>query len=664
MKGRLLDLGWREVEVVDEDLGKSAEGYAERTGFERVASEVCMGKVGVVAARELSRLARNSRDWQRLIEVCKVVDTLLVDHETIYDPRRGNDRLLLGLKGSLNEYELDVLRVRSVEARREKARRGELIVIAPVGYVKTAVDGGLEKEPDRRVQEAIELVFRKTLEFGAVRQTFLWLIERGVNLPARRHGPDGWKTIWKRPTYSTVIRILKNPVYAGAYVYGRTGVAVELKNGTTQRKLRRKPADRWIALIHDHHEGYIGREGFERIQKMISKNAQMCFNSDPGAPKSGRALLAGRVRCRRCARKLMVGYAGRGDIHRYVCRRGAVDNAEPSCISFAGRSVDEAVSREVLRVVEPGAVEAAVLAGREAAEEKDEVVRALELDLEAARYATDRAWRQYDAADPENRLVAGELEGRWNAALEEARELEARTERERIRRQGISPPTVEEFKDLAQDLGRVWDDPATDVRLKKRIVRALTEEVIADIDEEANEIVLVIRWKGGVHTELRVRRRRRGEGGAHTSPDIVDAVKVLTLINSDRQIAGYLNRNGLRTGRGNRFTQQLVVALRCKRGIPVHSPERRWTEGWMNLTEAAACLGVKPKTLRRAAERGDIEAMHPLPDGPWVFKREHLAGPAGRKVIERARRRRKGAARQAPGQLSLFPSSTYPGGAV
>lgn len=240
MRKRLRDLGWREIDVVDEDLGKSAEGHAERTGFERMVAQVSLGKVGAVAAREVSRFARNSRDWQKLVEVCRVVDTLLVDHETVYDPRRGNDRLLLGLKGSLNEYELDIFRLRSVEARREKARRGELIVSAPVGYVKTP-DGRIEKDPDKRVQEAIMLVFRKTLELGAARQALLWFIEHGIDLPARSRCPLGRETVWKRPTYAAVMSILRNPVYAGIYAYGKTEAAV---SSGTARRSRRPDASR------------------------------------------------------------------------------------------------------------------------------------------------------------------------------------------------------------------------------------------------------------------------------------------------------------------------------------------------------------------------------------------------------------------------------------
>lgn len=658
MRKRLGDLGWREIDVVDEDLGRSAAESGSRPGFERMVAEVCLGRVGVVAAREVSRFARNSRDWQQLVEVCRVVDTLLVDHETVYEPRRGNDRLLLGLKGSLNEYELDILRLRSVEARHEKARRGELVITAPVGYVKTS-DGRLEKVADVRIQEVIELVFRKTLELGAARQALLWLIEHGIDLPARRHGPLGWEIVWRRPTYPILGSILRNPTYAGIYSYGKTEAVVELRDGIPRKKMRRKPRERWLSLLPDHHEGYIAREDFDRIQDLMARNAQAFRSTAPGAPKRGSALLVGLLRCRRCGRKLGVRYTGSSHkVPRYYCNRGNLDHAEPRCINVGALDADAAVAREVLRVVKPAAVDAALKAARDLTAERDDAIAALELDLKAARYAAEKAWRQYDAADPENRLVAGELERRWNAALERVREVERRIDAERARREAARPPDPNAIRELAADLPRVWGHAKADARLKKRIVRAVVEEIIVNVDAPAGVVELVIHWKGGVHTELRVRRRRRGESRHAAPSETVDAVRALTLICVDTMIAGYLNRNGLRTGRGNRWTRERVTSLRSKRGIPRHSPERKRVEGWMSLTDAAVYTGIGQRALRRAVERGELEALHPLAEGPWIFRRENLDGERGQEVIERARMRKKGGGIHCPGQLSLLESGT------
>ncbi len=462
MQERLRQLGWCEIEVIDEDLGRSAAGTVQRAGFERLVVAVSLGQVGAVAAREVSRFARNNREWQQLVEVCRVVDTLLIDQEAIYTPRQGNDRLLLGLKGSLNEYELDLLRERSVEARREKARRGELIVVAPVGFMKTE-DQRLEKDPDRRVQEAIRLAFAKFLELGSVRQTLWWFIEQEVVLPVRLANGE---TRWRRPSYSHVYRILTHPAYGGAYAYGKTEQTMHYDDGQPRRVSRRKPRDQWLALLPDAHEGYLSWEQFEHIQRMISENGT--GTGKPGAAKRGLSLLAGLLRCRRCGRKLTVYYTGRDhNMLRYACRRGLLDNGEASCIAFGGTAADEVLSQQLLRVVQPGALEAALLSARDVGREQDEVLAALARDLEAARYAANRAWKQYDASDPDNRLVTSELERRWNQALQRVEELEQRIDQQRSQRTTQATPTADDFKSLAADLEAVWAHPQDRRALKK-----------------------------------------------------------------------------------------------------------------------------------------------------------------------------------------------------
>lgn len=632
MQDRLQQLGWREIEVVDEDLGRSAAGTVTRAGFERMVAEVCLGKVGAVAAREVSRFARNSREWQRLVEVCRVVDTVLIDQETVYTPRQSNDRLLLGLKGSLNEYELDLLRQRSVEARREKARRGELLVTAPVGYLKTE-EHHWEKDPDRRVQQAVLLVFRKFVELGTARQTLLWFLEHGLQLPVyTRQG----ETFWKRPTYATVYRILTNPIYGGAYAYGKTERTLHYENGEPRRGARRKPREQWLALIPNSHEGYVSWEQHQQIRRAIAENVR---GGEPsGMVQGGAALMTGLLRCRRCGRKLAVAYTGNHhDVLRYECRRGWLDSGEPRCIGFGGMPVDETIAQEVLRVVQPAAVEAAVLASQEEARKQDEVLEAWGRDLEAARYAAQRAQKQYDAADPENRLVADELERRWNQALQRVQEIELRIEQHVHGPGKATTATREEYEELATKLETVWNCADTDVRLKKRIVRTLIHEVVVEVDAEAGELILVLHWKGGVHTELRLPRRRRGQNSKQTSKEIVAAVRTLARICSDEVIAGTLNRNGLLTGRGNRWTKEGVTSLRSHHQIPGYGSDRRQREGWMNLTEAADSIGVSARTLRLAVERGEIEADHPLDEGPWVFNRCELEKKAAVNFVKRVR---------------------------
>ncbi len=654
MEKRIRELGFSDVEIIDDDLGRTASGSVQRVGFERMVAEVCLGKVGAVCAREVSRFARNSREWHQLVEMCSLVDAVLVDHETIYDPRDSNDRLLLGLKGSLNEYELDLLRHRSLEARKAKAARGELILTPPAGFEKE--EGSLRKDPDRRVQAAITLVFDKCLELGSARQTLMWLIEQGLDLPVKTRTLSKWTTRWKRPTYQTVIRILHNPIYAGAYTYGKTEMQAMAHGTRLKKSSRRRPVGEYAVLIHDHHEGYVSRERFERVQEMIARNVT---KRGSGAARNGRALLSGLLRCRRCASKLTVMYTGtKHDIPRYCCARGSLDVGKSRCISFGGVSVDDAIAAEVLRAVEPGALEAAAHACEDSAMEHAKLLETLGLEVQAATYAAGRAHEQYDAVDPRNRLVANELEERWNDALEKLALAENRLRAAQSAAPESRRPSQDAMLAIASDLGSVWEDPQTDVTLKKRIVRTLIDEIIVDIDDDAAEVVLVVRWTGGVHSELRVTKRRKGQNKAHTSRDTIDVVRVLARICPDATIALYLSRNGLLTGRGNRWTKERVTSLRSHHKIPRYRPEAAESAEWLNLTDAAAHAQVSPTTLRLAIERGEVQGLHPLPNGPWVIQREELDSPSAQARFEVARSRAARAAPPSVGQLDLAISNT------
>jgi hypothetical protein len=384
---------------------------------------------------------------------------------------------------------------------------------------------------------------------------------------------------------------------------------------------------------------------------MVSSNVPTSRHH--GAPKHGDALLAGLIRCKRCGRKLTLRYSGmKHHIPRYSCSRGWLDNAEPRCIAFGGLRVDDAIEAALLSVVGPGAIAAATAAEQEAGQRRDQVRDALGRDLEAARYAADRAFRQYDAADPANRLVTGELEARWNKALAHVAEVEGKIAAHDAATPAVATDPVS-LGMLASDLKTVWSAPTTDARLKKRIVRTLIQEIVADIDDAAAEIVLIVHWIGGLHSEMRLPRRRRGQRNS-TSADVIAAVRQLVLIANDDLIAGILNRNGLVTGNGNRWTRERVTSMRSNYRIPVFKPAEDGIEPWLNLSKAAQLLKIAPKTLRLAAEAGEIEAIHPLPDGPWIFARAALTTSAAQSITERARQNPKYPAGSHPDQQSLF----------
>lgn len=651
MHKRVKEFGWSEVEIIDDDLGQTASGAVQRAGFEKMLSEVCLGKIGAVAAREVSRFARNSRDWQQLIEICRLVDTLLIDHDTVYDSRRSNDRLLLGLKGSMNEYELDLLRLRSQEACMAKARRGELYRRVPIGFVIN--DGRLEKTPDVRIQQVIELIFRKFFELGSARQVSCWLTENNMDVPSLiKNG----HVQWKRSRYTTVTSILQNPIYAGIYTYGRTQTKQKLVDGRLRKSSLRVKREDYHVFIPDHHEGYIDKTEYYRIEKMLADNARKIESK--GAVKRGPALLAGLLRCRRCGRKLIVNYtSGTKNALRYNCFRGYLDLGESKGIGFGGQDLDKAVSEEILRVLKAPAIKATREAWEKINHGQDDRIDSLKLQVESAVYESQRAFRQYDASDPENRLVTAELEKRWNACLDrqaslenKLKELEAQSE--------TTHPDWDDFYKLYEDLEKIWNQPECDTKIKKRIIRTLIREIVVDVNREAGLIIAVIHWFGGIHSELKVKTRRRGHNNYAASDSVRQTVRELALIFNDELIASYLNKNRIFTGKGNRWSKMRVSSFRSKHKIKREIADNENQKAWLNLTQASEYLGVSGQALRKAVVRGELPAKHPLEIGPWIFKMEDLKTEQALLVTERIKSRYRGGEMHDDKTLSLFKSST------
>jgi len=653
-------LGWTRVVVIDDDLGKSGATAAGRAGFQRLVAEVSLGRAGAVFGLEVSRLARNNRDWYQLLDLCGLMGTLIVDAEGVYDPRQLNDRLLLGLKGTMSEAELGWIRQRAQEGLLAKARRGALILGLPVGYVQTR-DGRIEKHPDQRVRQAIELVFTKFAELGSVRQTLLWFRQEQLPLPSIERDPAWGATVgWRLPVYHTILKFLTNPFYAGAYAFGRTGTRTTIVEGVprTTRGHRRAPEE-WIALVRDHHEPYIPWEVYERNRQLIAHNAQMKGLMVQGAVRRGPSLLPGLLRCGHCGRRLHVSYSGTtGYVPRYSCRGAAINHGAGRCIAFGGLRIDAAIEREILRVVTPGAIEAALATAAAGEEAQAAVRRALELELREARYEADRAQRQYDAVEPEHRLVAETLERRWNAALERVQRVEERLAALAADAQRRPAADRASLLGLAEDLPRVWADPAADIRTKKRIVRLLIEEIIAKIvPEPYPQIELIIHWKGGQHTQLVLPRNRKGYHRACTDRTVIDVVRDLARRLPDAQIARVLNRLGYRTGAGNTWTQHRVTSLRSHHQIPAfdRAVDRARL---LTLAEAAKALGVSPGTVRRLITLNLLPATQPVPHAPWAIRPEDLRLTAVQRAVEAVKRGGALPRTPVPGQLTLENSTT------
>jgi DNA invertase Pin-like site-specific DNA recombinase len=647
-------LGFQQVEVVDEDLGRSGSGQVERPGFQHLVAEVCTGQVGAVLCIEASRLARNGRDWHHLIELCGLVRTIVIDPDGVYDPGILNDRLLLGLKGTMSEFELNLLRQRSLEAIRQKARRGELRFRLPVGFRWTP-NGKVEIDPDRRVQQAVRLVFAKMKELGSARQVLLWFRGEKTNLPALVLEGTGHNILWKLPVYNTIWHMLRNPMYAGAYAFGKTESRTKVIAGRARKSEgHSKPADSWMVLIRDHHPGYISWVQFERNQSMLADNAHMKSRMEPKAGRGGRSLLAGLLRCRRCGRMLHVAYSGsHSEVPRYHCRGAHINHGGAWCISFGGLRPDRAVAAEILKAVQGNAIEAALEVAARVTEQRDLRHRALSLELEQAQYEVRLAARRYESVDPDNRLVAAELEARWNAALRTMGEVEQRLRQNDLPDQVTRVPDKETLCSLAHDLPAVWNSTGADMRLKQRIVRILVEEIVADVDEAATEIVLLIHWRGGQHSELRMKKNPTGQHSRCTSLEAIEIVRRMAGRFPDDQIAATLNRLALRTGTGNSWTEGRIRSVRSYHQLPAYDAKIS-TRQTLTLEEASERLGVSHKVVRRLIESGKISATQVVPWAPWEISADAIECDEVLEEVRKVKRHARVAPAAAEKELPMF----------
>jgi excisionase family DNA binding protein len=622
--------GFVDIEVIDDDLGRSASGTVARPGFDRLVAWLCAGKVGAVLCFDASRLARNGRDWHHLLELCGLVEARVIDLDGTYNPCRPNDRLLLGMKGSISEFELGVLRSRMIDAARSKARRGELRLSVPFGYIWHR-EAGLGLDPDLRLQEVIRSIFARFHDLGSARQVLLSMTADQVHFP--RPSDEGRMTsfIWMPIRYRNVIAILKNPFYAGVYVYGKSEKRTSIVDGRARRSYGHgKPAGTWEVMIRDHHEGYITWDEHERNQQQLALNN---YGRSGGAKsgRGGKALLSGLLTCGRCGRRLSVAYTGNPQRPVYRCDKPNLMMGLPRCMTFGGPRVDAAVARELLRAVEPLAIEATFEAERMHRERQEDQRHILDLELQQARYEASLAERRYAACDPDNRLIAAQLEKNWETALRRVRDLQARKPAESPSTIKVDPDT---FANLADNLQAAWDSPDVTMRARQQLLRTLIADVVVDVDDAVRDVVLTIHWKGGQHSELKVRKPQSGEHGCATTEDALAVMRSMAGRWSDEHIAASLNRMGMPTGQGKTWTAHRVASVRRVRAIHAYrSAEKDGT--WLTMTEAAAALGVTNHRIRLLIKTNVLPAEQVVPGAPYQIRADDLASATVQAAVAR-----------------------------
>jgi DNA invertase Pin-like site-specific DNA recombinase/predicted DNA-binding transcriptional regulator AlpA len=617
-------LGWpaQQIVVIDEDLGLSGAGIVERSGFARLTAEVALGHVGIVLGLEVSRLARNNADWYRLLDLCGVTDTLIGDADGVYHPAMFNDRLLLGLKGTMSEAELHILRARLNGGIRNKAARGELRRGLPVGFVWGDEDGEVRLHPDEAVCTAIRTVFARFSELGSVRRVWLWLRSEGLSFPLQAH--YGSSIRWIDPSYIAIYHVLTNPVYAGAYAYGKSRRDVTLDRcGARKKRVRKLPQSQWAVLIPNHHQGFIDWSTYEANRIRISANTHPRPHQSGGAVREGTALLQGLAVCGHCGRRLRTHYTGRTASPGYHCPGKRIENGRGLyCLNIGAVQIDDAVAQAVLTALAPLGTEAAIAAGDRIEADHDGALAQWRLAVERASYEAQRAERRYRAIDPDNRLVARGLEAEWEKSLRELETAKAKlARREQQRPRTLSADERSRLLALGADLREVWQAPTTTARDKKELLRALLEEVIIAVRKDEYRSHLTLRWRGGALAEIDLDLPRRRFAPVRTDEDTVALVRRLAVHYPDTVIAGILNRQQCTTAYGHRFTAHHVGGLRRNWNIARYEPPATLSEGEMlTIKQTAETLGVATSTIHRWLNDGIIAGEQLTSGAPWRIR--------------------------------------------
>jgi len=624
LKDRALELGWPpdQIRVLDADLGQSGTQMNNRQDFKTLVADVSLEKVGAVFALEASRLSRSCSDWHRLLEICSLTGTLIVDADGCYDPADFNDQLLLGLKGTMSQAELHFIRARLQGGKRNKAQRGELRFPLPVGLVYGDEPGSILLDPDSEVQNAVRLVFAIFRQTGSAYGVVAYFAERNLSFPRRAYG-GVWngKIIWGKLTHGRVIGILGNPSYAGAYVFGRyRGVKSISSEGEVQARVQRQPMDSWLVLIQQHHPGYVSWDDYLENQQMLERNQtntpEQCSS---GAAREGRALLQGLLLCAHCGRKLSPRYTGNGGIHPiYECTRRKEDaRYSAECVRIQADLLDQTLSNRILEILQPEQVEIALRAVKELERRSQAVDQQWRMRIQRLEYQAQLAQRRYEEVDPSNRLVAGTLERRWNEALVELKTAQEELHQSR-QQQGLELTEEQkaQMRSLAEDLPKLWKSPTTSAQDRKRMLRLLIKDITVEKRPAERKVVLHIRWQGGAVENLSADIPPAAPDKMRSPEALVNRIRCLAAAMTDVQIAATLNQEGLLSAKGQGFTPSIVKWMRYRYEIPIPS-----LKGSNELTvrQVADRFAVSLGVVYYWIQRGHLSARRVEPGFPyWI----------------------------------------------
>jgi excisionase family DNA binding protein len=625
LKDRAVDLGWteRQIRIIDQDLAQSGSSTSQRKGFGEMISEVALGKVGLILSIEVSRVARNNSDWYRLLDLCSVTNTLIGDSDGLYHPGLFNDRLLLGMKGTMAEAELHVIRARLEGGIRNKAAKGELRRGLPVGFIWGDQDGEVLMHPDQAVTGAIHTVFEKFTHMGSVRQVWLWFRSNKLLFPLQTILLPEIK--WVTASYHAIHSVMTNPVYAGAYTYGKTKQECVIdETGQVKKRTKRLPQSQWAVLIHDHHKGFIDWKTYEMNQARIAKNTRPVPHKTTGAVREGAALLQGLATCGKCGRRLKVYYQGKNSSPGYYCAaNNIVEGRAKYCMRVGGVKIDTVVADAFLNTITPAAMDAILLAEKNIKTEHDAALNQWRLHIERLQYEADRAERRFQAVEPENRLVARTLENQWETCLHQLQAAKNEFEQcQRQRPEALTPEQRDHIHTLSKDIKLVWQAPTTTYRDKKELLQILLQEVNISVDRTLNTAHLIIRWQTDAVTEIDMDLPKRNSPTIRTAQDTIDLVRRLAVHYNDAMIAGILNRQGRQTARGHRFTANRVGNLRRHWNIPKFDPTSvSPDEGELvTVQKAAEILDVASGTVHRWLLDGFIAGEQITPGAPWRIR--------------------------------------------